>query len=117
MALKDVGKSTPAVEVVRRILESSGQPMRLEELAVNALNAWGRDFPNNPYDDIALIYKLATSVLKCEVHYDDVGGQVPLVRREDTREEPRPLAPSMGPTDLNVVIDDLKSLKLSLPKG
>lgn len=116
MALKDVGKSTPAVEVVRRILEGASQPMRLEELSVNALNAWGRDFPNNPYDDLALIYKLATTVLKCDSHYDELGGQIPLVRREDSREEPKPLSPVLLASDLNLILDDLKNLKLSLPK-
>ena len=116
MALKDVGKSTPAVEVIRRVLEGYGQPMRLEELTVNAMNAWGRDFPNNPYDDLALIYKLATTVLKCDPHYDEVGDEPPLVSREEPREEPVPLTPQMGPTDLNLVVDQLRHVKLTLPK-
>ena len=117
MALKDVGKSTPAVEVIRRVLEGYGQPMRLEELTVNALNAWGRDFPNNPYEDMALIYKLATTILKCEMNFDDTDGEAPLVRREEGREDPVPLAPALGATDLNLISDQLRHVKLVLPKS
>lgn len=117
MALKDVGKSTPATEVIRRVLEDSSQPMRLEELTVNAMNLWGRDFPNNPYEDMALIYKLATNVLKCSVSYEEVGGFAPLIEREDTPEDPKALSPALGASDLNLALEDLRSLKISLPKA
>ena len=116
MALKDIGKTTPASEVIRRVLEDSSQPMRLEELTVNAMNIWGRDFPNNPYEDMALIYKLATNVLKCHVSYDDVGGYAPLISHGDTPEEPKPLSPQLGPNDLNMALEELRGLKMSLPK-
>ena len=114
MAVKDVSKSTPIVEILRRLLEGASQPIRLEELAVNALQAWGRDLPNNPYDDIALFYKLATKVLHCEIHYDEVGGKVPLIHREDLLEGPKPLKAVWGPADLNHVADTLKNVKVSL---
>lgn len=116
MAVKDVSKSTPIVEILRRLLEGASQPIRLEELAVNALQAWGRDLPNNPYDDIALVYKLATRVLNCEIHYDEVGGKVPLVHREDLLEGPKALKSVLGPADLNHVADTLKNVKVSLKK-
>ena len=116
MALKDVGKSTPASEVIRRVLEESSQPMRLEELTVNAMNLWGRDFPNNPYEDMALIYKIATNVLRCQVSYDEVGGHAPLITREDTPEGPKALSPKLGPSDLNLALEELRGLKLSLKK-
>jgi hypothetical protein len=115
-AVKDVGKSTPIVEILRRLLEGASQPVRLEELAVNALQAWGRDLPNNPYDDVALVYKLATRVLLCDVHYDEVGGKVPLVHREDLLEGPKPLRALLGPADLNHMSDTLKHIKVSLRK-
>ena len=116
MAVKDVGKTTPIVEILRRLLEGASQPIRLEELAVNALQAWGRDLPNNPYEDIALVYKLATRVLHCDVHYDEVGGKIPLVHREDLLEGPKPLKAAFGPADLNHVSEVLRNVKVSLPK-
>lgn len=116
MAVKDVGKTTPIVEILRRLLEGASQPIRLEELAVNALQAWGRDLPNNPYEDIALVYKLTTRVLNCEVHFDEVGGKIPLVYREDLLEGPKPLKPAFGPADLNHVSEVLRNVKVSLPK-
>jgi hypothetical protein len=116
MSLKDLGRSTPVAEVIRRLVEESSQPIRLEELCVNALNVWGRDFPNNPFEDLALIYKIATNVVKCTVHFDDVGGKVPLVDRSDIPVRPRPLTAKMGSRDLNVSLDSLKALKFSLPK-
>lgn len=116
MAVKDVGKSTPIVEILRRLLEGASQPIRLEELAVNALQAWGRDLPNNPYDDIALVYKLATQVLHCQLHFDEVGGKIPLIHRDDLLEGPKPLRSIYGPADLNYVADVLKNVKVSLKK-
>jgi hypothetical protein len=115
MALKDLGKNTPAVEIIRRVLSESNQPIRLEELTVNALHAWGRDFPNNPYDDLALVYKLATTVLRCKISFDELDGRVPLVHNEEHLEGPRALSNAMLAPDLNEVLDDLKNVKLSLP--
>lgn len=114
-ALKDVGKSTPAIEVLRRVLEDQGKPMSLEELTVNVMNSWGRDFPNTPYEDIALVYKLTTNVLDCEVSYEDVGGETPIIQREEGTEDKVPLAPNLGPNDLNLVVDKLRLVKVSLP--
>ena len=116
MAVKDVGKSTPIAEILRVLLEGASQPIRLEELAVNAMQAWGRDLPNNPYDDIALVYKLATRVLHCDIHFDEVGGKVPLIHRDDLLEGPKPLKAALGSTDLNHIADVLKNVKVSLPK-
>ena len=77
MALKDIGKNTPAVEVIRRILEKQGKAMSLEELSVSVMNTWGREFPNTPYEQIPLMYKLTTNSLSCSVDFGDVGGSVP----------------------------------------
>lgn len=115
MPLKDVGKSTPAVEVIRRLLEDHGKAMSVEELTVNMINSWGRDFPNTPYESIPLIYKLATNVLNCDVSYEDVGGETPIVEREEGAEDKVPLSPSLGPSDLNLIVDKLRLVKLSLP--
>lgn len=117
MAIKDVGRSTPVAEVIRRLLENANQPLRLEELAVNALNLWGRDFPNNPYEDLALIYKIATTVVRCTVSYEDVGGKVPLVERSDIPVKARPLTHRLGPKDLNCSLEQLRALRLALPKA
>ncbi len=115
MALKDIGKSTPAVEVIRRILEEQGKPMSLEELTVSVLSTWGRDFPNTPYEQIPLVYKLATNTLSCTVSYDDAGGKVPIIKREEGAEDEVPLSPELGPHDLNLIVDKLKHVKVALP--
>lgn len=116
MSVKDVGKTTPLVEILRRVLEGASQPIRLDELAVNALQAWGRDLPNNPYEDIALIYKLATQVLHCDISYDEMGGKVPLIYRDDLQEGPKPLKRTLLSADLNHIAETLKNVKVSLPK-
>ena len=115
MALKDVGKSTPAVEVIRRILDDHGKAMSVEELTVNMINSWGRDFPNTPYESIPLIYKLATNVLHCDVSYEDIGGETPIIEREEGAEDKVPLSPALGPNDLNLIVDKLRLVKVSLP--
>ncbi len=115
MALKDIGKNTPAVEVIRRILEEQGKPMSLEELNVSVMSAWGRDFPNTPYEQIPLIYKLATNALSCSVNFDDTGGKVPIIKREEGAEDEVALSPELGPHDLNLIVDKLKQVKVALP--
>lgn len=115
MALKDVGKTTPVAEVIRRVLESQGKAMSLEELTVNTLSSWGRDFPNTPYEPIALVYKLSTNILSCAVSFDDIGGKVPLVKSEEGMGDEVPLSPSLEAHRLNLAIDDLKHIKVSLP--
>ncbi|MCA9794348.1 MAG: hypothetical protein KC910_21220 [Candidatus Eremiobacteraeota bacterium] len=115
MALKDVGKSTPAVEVIRRILDDHGKAMSVEELTVNMINSWGRDFPNTPYESIPLIYKLATNVLHCDVSFEDIGGETPIIEREEGAEDKVPLSPALGPNDLNLIVDKLRLVKVSLP--
>jgi hypothetical protein len=115
MALKDIGKNTPAVEVIRRVLEEQGKPMSLEELTVSVLSTWGRDFPNTPYEQIPLIYKLATNALSCSVSFEDAGGKVPIIKREEGAEDEVALAPDLGPHDLNLIVDKLKHVKVALP--
>lgn len=115
MALKDIGKNTPAVEVIRRVLEEQGKPMSLEELTVSVLSAWGRDFPNTPYEQIPLIYKLATNALSCDVSFEDAGGKVPIIKREEGAEDEVALSPELGPHDLNLIVDKLKHVKVALP--
>ena len=115
MALKDIGKNTPAVEVIRRVLEEQGKPMSLEELTVSVLSTWGRDFPNTPYEQIPLIYKLATNALSCAVQYSDARFGVPIIKREEGAEDEVPLSPELGPHDLNLIVDKLKHVKVALP--
>lgn len=117
MALKDIGRNTPAVEVIRRVLEEQGKPMSLEELTVNVLNTWGRDFPNTPYEQIPLMYKLTTNTLSCTVDFEDIGGNVPIIKREEGAEDEVPLSPELGPHDLNLIVDQLKQVKVALPAG
>ncbi|GMU53559.1 MAG: hypothetical protein AMXMBFR33_27050 [Candidatus Xenobia bacterium] len=114
MSLKDVGKTTPIVEVIRRVLEKQQKPMSLEELTMHVMESWGRDFPNNPYEDVSLIYKLATRVLRCQVFFDETGGEPPTVQAEDARPEPMNQVPFLTSTQLNVILDQLRHVKLSL---
>ena len=113
--LKEVGKSTPVVEVIRRVLESKGRPVTVEELTVHVMDSWGRDFPGCPYEDVGLIYKLATRILGCRVSFDEVGGTSPVVEQAEDWEEPIPLHPRMGFEDLNRISDEVRHVKLELP--
>jgi hypothetical protein len=113
--LKDVGKSTPVVEVIRRVLESKGKPVTVEELTVTVMDSWGRDFPSSPYEDVGLVYKLATRILNCQPLYDEVDGQVPVVELPEEGLEPVPLHSRMGFEDLNRVADEVRHVKLALP--
>jgi len=116
MALKDIGKNTPAVEVIRRVLEAQGKPMSLEELSVSVMNTWGRDFPNTPYEQVPLMYKLTTNTLSCAVDFSEIGDKVPIIKREEGAEDEVPLSPELGPSDLNLIVDKLKQVKVSLPE-
>lgn len=116
MALKDIGKNTPAAEVLRRILDDHGKAMSVEELTVTMINTWGRDFPNTPYESIPLIYKLATNTLHCDVSFEDIGGECPIIEREEGAQDTVPLCPSLGPSDLNLIVDKLRLVKVSLPE-
>lgn len=113
--LKDVGKSTPVVEVIRRVLESKGKPVTVEELTVHVMDSWGRDFPGSPFEDVGLVYKLATRILGCQATFDEVGGQVPVVEKPDVRHEPTPLSPRLSFEELNRIADQVRHVKLQLP--
>jgi hypothetical protein len=113
--LKDVGKNTPVAEVIRRVLESKGKPVTLEELTVSVLDSAGRDFPSTPYDDISLVYKLAVGVLNCQVSFDEVGGVVPVVERLEEEGEPIPLHPRMDCEALNRISEEIRHVKVCLP--
>jgi len=113
--LKDVGKSTPVVEVIRRVLESKGKPVTVEELTVAVMDSWGRDFPSSPFEDVGLVYKLATRVLNCETSYDEIDGQVPVVELPEEGLEPVPLHCRMGFEDLNRIVDEVRHVKVALP--
>ena len=115
MALKDIGKNTPAVEVIRRVLEAQGKPMSLEELSVSVMNTWGRDFPNTHYEQVPLMYKLTTNTLNCDVDFSEIGDSVPIIKREEGAEDEVPLSPELGPGDLNLIVDQLKQVKVALP--
>ncbi len=114
MALKDIGKNTPIAEVLRRVLSDQGKAMSIEELTINALNVWGREFPFTPYEQVPLVYKLATNTLGCTVDFDEVGGKPPIIKREEGAEDEVPLSPELGPHDLNLIIDQLKKIKVAL---
>ncbi len=114
MALKDLGKNTPVAEVLRRVLVDHGKPMSIEELTIHALNVWGREFPNTPYEQVPLVYKLTTNTLSCSVDFAEVGGKAPIIKREEGAEDEVPLSPDLGPHDLNLIVDQLKKLKVSL---
>ena len=59
--------------------------------------------------------KLATNALSCSVSFDDAGGKVPIIKREEGAEDEVPLSPQLGPHDLNLIVDKLKHVKVALP--
>ncbi|MHB2015554.1 MAG: hypothetical protein ACYCW6_01270 [Candidatus Xenobia bacterium] len=113
MEVREVGPNTPLCGVIRKVLESSKQSISCDELAVAVREYWGRSFPQNPYEDACLIFKLAGTYLDVAYNYEDLGGEVPLVRRRE-HGDGQELTPRMSFADLNRAADEIKRVKLSL---
>ena len=112
MEVREVGPNTPLCGVIRKVLENTKSGVSCDELAVSVREHWGRSFPQNPYDDACLVYKLAGTYLDVDFNFDELG-EVPLVfRREGGDGEA--LNPKMDAIDLNRVADMVKRVKVAL---
>jgi len=96
-----------------KVLEEAKGPISLEELSVNTLSRWGRNFPPGPYHPVALTYKLAARYLNVEVVYEDASCPM-MVPRGISGAVSSPLSPDMTPEELNRVVEDLKRVKVRL---
>jgi hypothetical protein len=110
--VREVGPNTPLCGVIRKVLEQHKAAVTCEELAIAVREYWGRSFPQNPYEDPCLIYKLAGIYLDVEYNFDEVG-DIPLVFRRNSGDGEE-LSPKMGPTDLNRIADQVKRVKVNL---
>ncbi|MDQ7824643.1 MAG: hypothetical protein RDV48_17715 [Candidatus Eremiobacteraeota bacterium] len=112
VSIKEFGRNSSFCGVLKKIMESVKEPISCEEITVHALEAWGRGFPANPYNDISLIYKLLNTYLDCEASYEDLKEKQVMVMRVEGGEVP--LVPSLLPNELNSVVDQIKRIKFRL---
>jgi len=110
--IKEFGRNSSFCGVLSKIMESVKDPISCEEISVHALEAWGRGFPPNPYNDICLIYRLLKIYLDCEEYYDDLK-EIPMVDSLSEGGEV-PLSPLLAPQELNSMVDQIKRIKYKL---
>ena len=70
--LRQITEHTPVIAVIRHILKKQEAPITVRDLTAQVIDAWGRDFPQNPYVDYCLVYKLAVGILNCQEKYDNL---------------------------------------------
>ncbi len=112
MEVREVGPNTPLCGVIRKVLEQNKTAVTCEELAIAVREYWGRAFPQNPYEDPCLVYKLTGLYLDVDYDFEEVG-EVPLVYKRDGGDGTE-LNPRMGPTELNRVADQVKRVKVAI---
>lgn len=113
--MKEFGRNASFCGVLRKVMESIKEPISCEEITVHALEAWGRGFPSNPFEDIALIYKLLHTYLDCEENFDDLK-EHPLVY-SSSRGGEVPLSPDLPFNELNTVVEKIKRIKFRLKEA
>jgi hypothetical protein len=111
-SIKEYGRNTSFCGVLRKIMETVKEPISCEEITVHAIEAWGRGFPTNPYNDISLIYKLLQTYLECEAYYDDIKETPIMVNNVEKGEIP--LSPELSSVELNSVVEQIKRIKFKL---
>ncbi|MGM9992670.1 MAG: hypothetical protein ACI376_07500 [Candidatus Bruticola sp.] len=103
----------PVVAVMRRILKKQETPITVKELTALVIDAWGRDFPQNPYADCCLVYKLAVGILNCQEKYDNLPNGAPIfLEREQADSDPIMVNPRMGMNTLNEIADEVGEIML-----
>ena len=60
-----------------KVLEQHKAAVTCEELAIAVREYWGRSFPQNPYEDPCLIYKLTGTYLDVEYECMTRSGRFP----------------------------------------
>ncbi len=113
MAKLKVTKTTPIIEVLKASMEGKGF-VSIEEISVFIKGSVQRSYPQTPYNEVALIYKLGTNVLNCEVDTSALGDTRPVIKNENgiTLDF---LSPDTDPVPLNMFAESLAKVKLSLP--
>jgi hypothetical protein len=110
--VREVGPNTPLCGVIRKVLENNRTPVTCEELAIAVREYWGRNFPQNPYEDPCLIYKLTGLFKDVEYHFDELG-EVPMVHKRESGDGTE-LSTRMHAIDLNRIADQVKRVKVGL---
>ena len=110
---KQITKNTPVIEVIKRILKRQVAPITIEDLTAQVIDNWGRDFPESPYEEACLVYKLAVGVLHCKEYYDSLPNGAPIyIERYQPDSDPILVNPNMKSSVLNEVVSDLALLKV-----
>jgi hypothetical protein len=112
VSMKEFGRNTSFCGVLKKIMETVKEPISCEEITVHAIEAWGRGFPTNPYNDISLIYKLLLTYLDCEAFYDDI--KEPPIMVTNVEKGEIPLSPELSSVELNSVTEQIKRIKFRL---
>lgn len=112
VSIKEFGRNTSFCGVLAKIMESIKEPISCEEISVHAIEAWGRGFPANPYNDICLIYKMLKTYLDCEEFYDDLKEHPVIPSMVDGVE--LQLSLDLSFNELNSVVEQIKRIKFRL---
>lgn len=112
MAVKELGRNSSLLGVLKKVLSASKTPMSCEEITAHALELWGRGLPSSPYEDVCVIYKLLKNYLDTEEYFDDLEDNVVMVERIDGI--CIPLSPELSSDELNEVSEQIKRIKFSL---
>ena len=111
--LRQITEHTPVIAVIRHILKKQEAPITVRDLTAQVIDAWGRDFPQNPYVDYCLVYKLAIGILNCQEKYDNLPNGAPIfLEREQPDSDPIMVNPRMNSIVLNEIADDLADIML-----
>lgn len=110
--LRELSRHTPVRGIIRHILKQAKTPLRCDELTVHVLEAWQRSFPQNPYQDACLVYKLAARFPDVTLHYDELPEGVAMIE-EDGR-DPISITPDLEAEELNKAVEQVRCIKFSL---
>ncbi len=112
--IKEFGRNSSFCGVLKKVMESSTQPISCDEIATHVIELWGRGLPVNPYGDVCLIYKFLKTYMDTEEYLDDFDEEVIMVERHNGFRVP--LSPNLLPTEMNSVEEQIKRIKLKLVK-
>ncbi len=109
----DINRHAPVRGIIRWILEQSKEPVSCAELTTRVFELWQRSFPDNPYFEQCLIYKLTASFDDVKVESDDPEDAL---MQPEGEGDPVWIHPSLGPDDLNRGLNQIMDLRFSLKR-
>jgi hypothetical protein len=111
--VNNLEKKVPVCNILEKLILSASEPISIEELAAQVNQNWGRNFPTNPYQPIALIYKLLANHSKVELLFDEADGPI-MAPHGPEGKGILPLSPNLEPEELNKISEQLKKIKVRM---